>query len=272
MQDPVDIEAVALLDEPARRTLYQWVIGAGHAVGRDEAATAVGVSRALAAFHLDRLAGAGLLVAEYRRLSGRTGPGAGRPAKLYRRGPRDIVVSLPERRYEVPASLFAEAITRMSGPEPPEALRAAANEAGAKTGSAARERVGPRPSRKKLRNALREALDHSGYESFEAPSGEIWFRNCPFHALVDEHRELVCGMNLALVSGLLDGLRDDQSHARFEPQPNRCCVAISAVEKARPLPVPREASSGQATRTRRQRPAPRASVGAPRRHHQAQAG
>ena len=83
-----DIEAVALLDEPARRALYDWVVAQGDAVTRDAAAAAVGVSRSLAAFHLDRLVREELLVPEYRRMSGRTGPGAGRPAKLYRRGPR----------------------------------------------------------------------------------------------------------------------------------------------------------------------------------------
>lgn len=124
--DPTDIEAVALLDEPARWALYEWVVGAGRAVGRDEAATAVGSSRALAAFHLDRLASAGLPAVEYRRLSGRTGPGAGRPAKLYRRGPREIALSLPERRYEVPAHLFATAMEQMGGPSAENANRALA--------------------------------------------------------------------------------------------------------------------------------------------------
>src|SRR5919107_578403 len=114
-----DIEAVALLDEPVRRALYDWVIGQPEAVSRDAAAAGIGISRALAAFHLDRLVAHDLLGAEYRRLTGRTGPGAGRPAKLYRRGSRDVSVSLPDRRYEVPAKLFATAIERMAATLPP---------------------------------------------------------------------------------------------------------------------------------------------------------
>lgn len=231
--DPTDIEALALLDEPVRRALYEWVAGAGRAVSRDEASTGVDVSRALAAFHLDRLAGAGLLVTEYRRLSGRTGPGAGRPAKLYRRGPREVTVSLPERRYEVPARLFASAIEQMGGPVPPDALRAAAHEVGQAVGTAARERIGSRPSRRRLRGALREALEERGYEPLESASGEIRFRNCPFHGLVDDHRELVCGMNLALAAGLLDGLGDD-AVARLDPQPGQCCVAIGSPGPSEP--------------------------------------
>ena len=231
--DRTDIEAVALLDEPVRRALYDWVVGAGRAVSRDEASTGVGVSRALAAFHLDRLARAELLVTEYRRLSGRTGPGAGRPAKLYRRGPREVTVSLPERRYEVPARLFAAAIEQMGGPVLPEELRATAHDVGQAVGSAARERTWSRPSARRLRGALREALEERGYEPLETASGEIRFRNCPFHGLVDDHRELICGTNLALVAGLLDGLGDD-AVARLDPQPGQCCVAIGS-------PGPRDA-------------------------------
>src|SRR5512134_429525 len=100
--NPTDIQSIALLDEPVRRTLYDAVVVAGRPLSRDEAATSAGVSRALAAFHLDKLVGAGLLDVEYRRLSGRTGPGAGRPSKLYRRGAREVGVSLPDRHYEVP--------------------------------------------------------------------------------------------------------------------------------------------------------------------------
>ncbi len=225
--DPADIEAVALLDEPVRGALYEWVAGTDRAVSRDEAATAVGASRALAAFHLDRLARAGLLAVEYRRMTGRTGPGAGRPAKLYRRGPRDVAVSLPERRYEVPARLFATAIEMIGGSVPPDALRAAAHEVGESVGSAARKRAGRRPSRGRLRGALMEALEERGYRPHEAAPGEIRLGNCPFHALVDDHRELVCGMNLALADGLLDGLGDERVHARLDPQPGQCCVAIA---------------------------------------------
>lgn len=226
--EPADIEAVALLEEPIRRALYNWVVDAGRAVSRDEAAAGVGVSRALAAFHLDRLVRAGLLDTEYRRLTGRTGPGAGRPAKLYRRGAREVAVSLPDRRYEIPAALFATTIEQMADAIPPEPLRRAAHDAGAALGRAARRRVGRRPSRTRLREALLATLHERGYEPRETASGEIRFANCPFDALVEEHRELVCGMNLALAEGMLAGLGDNRATARLDPQPGLCCVAIAA--------------------------------------------
>lgn len=234
--DPIDIKAVALLDEPVRRALYAWVVGAGRAVSRDEAATGVEVSRALAAFHLDRLVRAGLLVAEYRRVSGRTGPGAGRPAKLYRRGPREVAVSLPERHYEILARLFASAIEEMGGRVPAGALRASAHDVGETVGIAARKRAGSRPSRGRLRRALLEALEERGYEPHEAAPGEIRLGNCPFHALVEDHRDLVCGINLALADGLLTGLGDDRIEARLDPRPGQCCVAFAMTPGGGPQP------------------------------------
>ena len=227
-RDAQDIEAVALLDEPVRRALYDAVVAARRAISRDEAAAAVRVTRALAAFHLDKLAEGGLLDVEYRRLTGRTGPGAGRPAKLYRRGSREVGVALPDRQYEVPAELLATAMENMAGPTPPEALRSAAHDLGETVGTAAREQSGSRPSRPRLRTSLHQTLEERGYEPHETPSGEIRFGNCPFHALVDDHRDLVCGMNLALATGILDGLGDTRLHARLDPQPGQCCIAISS--------------------------------------------
>ena len=227
--NPTDIEAVALLDEPARRALYEAVLAARRPIGRDEAASIAGVTRALAAFHLDKLVQARLLDVEYRRLSGRTGPGAGRPSKLYLRGAVDVGVSLPERQYEVPAGLLATALEQIGGPTPPEALRSAAHHLGEGIGAAARQAIGPRPSRKRLRAEVRGTLEARGYEPVDAPSGELRFGNCPFHALVDDHRDLVCGMNLALASGILDGFGDPALNARLDPQPGHCCVAISGV-------------------------------------------
>ncbi|MDQ2935520.1 MAG: transcriptional regulator [Chloroflexota bacterium] len=227
LRDPADIQAVALLHEPVRRALYEWVADAGRAVSREEAAAGVDISRALAAFHLDRLVREGLLIAEYRRLSGRSGPGAGRPAKLYRRGPRQVTVSLPERRYEIAAELFAETIEQLGEQLPPDALRAAARRVGQAVGSAARKRLGGRPGQKRLRLALVETLRERGYQPREAASGEIELGNCPFHALVDDHRPLACGMNLALADGLLDGL-GASNEARYHPEPGQCCVIIGS--------------------------------------------
>jgi predicted ArsR family transcriptional regulator len=226
---PEDVAAVASLDEPARRALYEWVAASGRAVGRDEATAAVGVTRALAAFHLDRLVRDGLLIPEYRRLTGRTGPGAGRPAKLYRRAPRDVSVTLPERRYETAARLFAATLGKLRHGEeegPPEELRAAAREVGEEAGTAASDAAGHPRSRTGRRAAVVAALRDRGYEPFTGDDGDIRLRNCPYDALVDEHRPLVCGMNLALIEGVVQGAGGTGIAARLDTRPGLCCVAI----------------------------------------------
>lgn len=230
--DPADVQAIALLDEPVRRRLYEWAVAAGRAVGRDEAAAATGVSRTLAAFHLDRLAAAGLLATEYRRLSGRTGPGAGRPAKLYRRGPREVEVTLPERRYELAARLLAASLERSGRRGPPSAVREAALDAGRTIGASVRP-SGRRRGRHAQTADLAAILEAQGYEPTATDGGDIRMRNCPFHALVAEHRDLVCGMNLALGEGIIDGLGDRHHVARLDPQPGMCCVVFEGAPRGR---------------------------------------
>jgi predicted ArsR family transcriptional regulator len=220
-----DIDAIALLDEPVRRKLYDWVVRQRRPVGRDEAAAATGVARPLTAFHLDRLANAGLLATEFRRLSGKTGPGAGRPAKLYLRSERDVSVSLPERRYDIAAELMADALEDTRDERPAAALREAAHRMGEEVGSAAKVAAGPRPTETRRREALVETLEERGYEPLEQ-HGTLRLGNCPFHALVDDHRDLVCGMNLALAEGILDGLGEERISAHLDRQPGLCCVAF----------------------------------------------
>lgn len=224
------IAGIAALEEPARRKLYFHVVDRGGAVSRDQAARATRVSRALAAFHLDKLVAAGLLVVEYRRLTGRSGPGAGRPAKLYRRSPAQLAVSLPPRSYGLAAELFAQAIERASDGAG-RALGPVARRAGQRLGREARSGAGPRPGRERLLAAACELLDALGFEPTRA-NGELRLRNCPFHALAEQHRPLVCGANLALLEGVVAGLAVPGVHAVLDPQPGMCCVALRS-RKAR---------------------------------------
>jgi predicted ArsR family transcriptional regulator len=220
------IDDVAVLSEPVRRALYAHVAEQPQPVGRDAAAVAVGVSRSLAAFHLDRLVDAGLLDVTYRRLSGRSGPGAGRPAKLYLRSSRQVELSLPARRYELAARLFADALSRGTAGETStrDALDAAARSFGQTMGEEARRRAGPRPGRKALIAAAMDVLDESGFEPVPGESDVIALRNCPFDAIAQTHRDLVCGMNVSLMDGVIAGLRATGVHAELDRQPGMCCV------------------------------------------------
>ncbi len=212
---------MALLTEPVRRELYDYVAARPTAVGRDEAAREVGVSRSLAAFHLDRLVEAGLLDTEYLRLSGRTGPGAGRPSKLYRRSAREFGVSIPPRDYEVPARLLAGV---MSGPTPSlEAAIERARVAGLKLGETLR-RQERRKSRKRLVASLRVALRDHGFDPQPEGKKELRLGNCPFDSLAREYTSLMCGMNHAMMSGVARGLKVPGVEAVLDPQPGSCCV------------------------------------------------
>jgi len=219
------ITGLAALDEPVRRSLYFYVVERHREVSRDEAARAVGISRAMAGFHLDRLADQGLLETSFRRLSGRAGPGAGRPAKLYRRSGRQLEVSLPQRRYELAATILATAIDASKTPQTYGALKKTARMIGERIGSESKARAGSRPGKKRLLADTVAALAANGYEPVRA-TGVIRLHNCPFHALVNEHKELVCGMNLALMEGVVEGLDLPGVRPVLDPKPGMCCVTL----------------------------------------------
>jgi predicted ArsR family transcriptional regulator len=216
---------LALLAEPTRRSLYLYVTSQPHDVGRDEAAAAAGVSRAQAAFHLDRLVEGGLLEATYRRLSGRRGPGAGRPDKLYRRSSREHDVSLPPRDYKLAADLLARAMEEPRSRASRSSLGEVAGRFGQTLGAEIRSRLGRRASRERALGAVAEALGGRGYQPYRQ-GAELRLGNCPFRALADAHRDLVCGMNLSLMTGVVGGMDATDLEARRDVVPGQCCVTI----------------------------------------------
>jgi len=219
------IATIALLDEPIRRGLYLFIAGRRCEVGRDEAARALRISRALAAFHLDKLVQQGLLDASYRRLTSRRGPGAGRPAKLYRRSSRQVDLTLPERRYELAGRVFARALTAIA-PAARGALARAARAEGRTLGAAARGRTGANGGADRLLANTLAVLDECGYDPARV-NGEVRLRNCPFDALANECRPLVCAMNLALLRGLLSGAGVRGARAELRPpEAGSCCVVL----------------------------------------------
>jgi predicted ArsR family transcriptional regulator len=211
---PGGLDALAALGEPTRRALYGFVAAQDRPVSRDEAAAATGIKRATATFHLERLVDDGLLETRFARLSGRTGPGAGRTAKLYARAARQFAVSLPPRRYEIAGEVLASAFELVQCQATPagEAVAQAAGQAGRQLAAGATD--------------LDELLARSGYEPRHGPGGCIHLANCPFHELVARHAGLVCTMNLHLLGGLLGELGGG-GQARLEPADGRCCVTIT---------------------------------------------
>ena len=220
--------AFAALGDPTRRALYEYVAEHGGWVGREQAADAIGIGRTLAAHHLDRLAADGLVEVAFQPAGERRGPGAGRPAKVYRRASQQFELSLPPRRYELVARLLAEAVdsSRRHGIALDQALDQSAQQAGEAMAAECRVELPRRAGRRRVRAAIAAELRSCGYEPIVVPSGAITLRNCPFHDLAERHTELVCGLNRALLAGLVGGLPAARLSARLEPGDDRCCVQL----------------------------------------------
>jgi predicted ArsR family transcriptional regulator len=233
-----DLASLSSLDDPVRRRLYEVVTSRPGPVSRDEAAAAAGIGRALAVYHLDKLVESGLLTASYQRPPGRSGPGAGRPAKVYARSDREFAVTVPPREYELAAQLLVQAVEADPSDRSRAALAEAARRLGTELGSTFRPSPGEKDAggrdaggrdaggRDAAKRDVKGVLTQQGYEPCGGDDGVIRLRNCPFHQLTERHREVVCGMNLALVEGLVEGLGADGWRPALDPQPGHCCVAI----------------------------------------------
>jgi predicted ArsR family transcriptional regulator len=207
------VARVGSLADPVRRALYRFVAEQPGAVSRDQAASGVDVPRHTAKFHLERLVDEGLLVTEFRRLTGRTGPGAGRPAKLYRRSRRELTVSVPSRRYDLAGQVLADAVERtLAGTPMPDALAAAADDAADAVTAGAVEG-----------QALLETLAPLGYEPRAEDDGTLCLANCPFDRLAADHRDLVCGVNRSFLTAL--ARRSAATVEPVEPGPG-CCARV----------------------------------------------
>ena len=208
------VGAVSALVDPLRRRIYDVVARSVEPLGREVVASQVGIPRSTAAFHLDRLAAEGLLDVEFRRLSGRTGPGSGRPAKVYRRTAEDVSVIVPRRHYELAGEIMAEAIGRAvhDGVPVRDALREAAGGAGRRLAAASVD--------------LDDALERAGLEPRADGDGTV-LGTCPFHRLARENAAVVCDLNHAMLCGMADAVGDDPERVHLEPGSGGCCIRIT---------------------------------------------
>lgn len=207
------VGAIAALHDPARAAIYELVAAQQGALSRDAVAQALGLPRSTAAFHLDRLAASGLLTTTFGKMPGRTGPGSGRPAKLYAATGQDVAVSIPERRYDLMGDLLASAvgIAAESGEPVLDALRTAAEQAGRAQGRES--------------ETFEAVLDATGYRPTPDGGGTVMM-NCPFHRLANEHTDVVCAANHAFLCGAAEATDVDPSQVLLEPGAGRCCVRV----------------------------------------------
>ena len=222
--------AIALLGDELRQRLYRFVAAQPGPVTRDQAAAAVGVSRKLAAFHLDKLAAAGLLETTAPDPASRR-PGPGRAPKAYRPATTELAISIPQRRYELLGDLLVQAIVADG---PASTVRHTAHQLAHDRGQALGERVRAqrrlgRLGPERALTVVSELLTACGYAPARAPTQlRLVLRNCPFRQLSRRAPELVCGLNHQFLVGLLAGLRASRIEAVLQPDPTRCCVLVQA--------------------------------------------
>jgi len=230
-----EIVAVAALDDDLRRGLYEFIRRAHRPVTRQEAAEAVGISRKLAAFHLDKLIDAGLLRAcpapqgALRRV--------GRRPTAYQPTETDIRIAIPDRRPDTLATVLIDAVRgEHEGEDAQGAALRVAREHGRAAGQAARPPTDPRPPEAGDPLAPAErALEEHGFEPEREAATWVRLRNCPFHPYAEQAPELVCGINHAFLSGMLEGLRTDAVEALLvPPSPGECCVRLRTAAPAGP--------------------------------------
>jgi predicted ArsR family transcriptional regulator len=250
-----DAEALGALEDDLRRRLYVFVRSQGRPVNRDEVASAAGVSRKLAAFHLDKLVDRGLLTHSYARPPGRGGRGAGRSAKYYEPSDRQIDVTIPERRYDLMGSVLLRALrSRKENETGEDAARRVAGDEGLEIGRAERKRLGiPPPGPERAMAVATQILEETGFEPYRDDRGCVRLRSCPFHELAEQGRDLVCDMNERLVEGIVRGLGNETLGVVLDPVPGECCVRLEPPvrrERSRPSRQPRTPDEGNAAGTR----------------------
>jgi predicted ArsR family transcriptional regulator len=223
---------LGVLDDNLRRQIFLFVRSEGQPVSREEVAQHVGISRKLAAFHLDKLSEKGLLDHHYARPVGRGGPGAGRPAKVYEPSELTIEVSMPQRQYELAGRLLLDGVANhVEGQSAQDSTNAAAEALGSALGreAGARKRLRhPGPERTLV--AAEEILNEHGFEPFRETPRVVALRNCPFHGLAERSPEVVCGMNKSFIEGIVRGLGNDNVEVVLEPEPGHCCVKMCSPE------------------------------------------
>ena len=219
------VAAIAALDDDVRRALYKHVRATGAPVTRESAADAVGISRKLAAFHLDKLVDLGLLTSGFSTAEKRR---VGRAPRVYQPAATDISVQVPQRTPELLAGILVEAITaHRDGENGTTAAMRVARICGTTAGSLARSRTrAGRIGAERATAVAEDVLTEHGFEPYRV-DGVVRLRNCPFHPLAAQNPEFVCGLNREYLGGVLDGIgADGRIVAELAPRPGECCVEI----------------------------------------------
>jgi len=231
--DVRSVAAIAALDDPVRAALFAFVRDASEPVSREAAAEAVGISRKLAAFHLDKLVAVGLVASRIGTGSGRVG----RAPRVYELSGQDVQVCVPAREHGTLAEiLLAAVLAEQPDERAQQAVLRVARDSGARMGREERDRVRPgRIGAERALNLATTLLERHGF-SPAREAQQVVLRNCPFHPFARTAPELVCGLNHAFLAGVLDGLQADTVAAVLAPCEGHCCVRLVADPDRRTAP------------------------------------
>jgi predicted ArsR family transcriptional regulator len=208
--------AVASLGDDKRRQLFELIASSDGAVGRDDAALALGLPRSTASFHLDRLVQDGLLAVEFHKAAGKAGPGSGRPAKMYRSAAIEVGASVPDRNYDLAGELLAAAIEHatQTGGAVADSLRTTSYRKGQELAAGA--------------SGLAEFMAGEGYQPLPDGEGGLLLANCPFHRLSDGHPGVVCAMNGSFLQGAAAACGEPEERIAPNSVPGQCCARVTA--------------------------------------------
>lgn len=224
----------AALGDPTRRAIYIAVRESAEPVTSASIAEIFGIHPNVARHHLDKLAKDGYLKVSFRRPSGRSGPGAGRPAKCYEPTGKVIDVHFPTKRYDVLVELLVRIIQRVA----PEQLTAIAEEVGRDYGRELAAEIGA-PGDRGYAEAIRavaKALTGLGFAAKgDASHQRLVLSNCPFGEAATGYPEVVCSLDRGIVAGLFESLGTECEpvlHPHSEPF-EQCVTEVPVAIAAR---------------------------------------
>ena len=202
------MDHLAAVGDPELREALLFARGHERPASADELAHEKGLHRNVARSRLERLVEAGLLAVGYERRTGRSGPGAGRPAKTYAVVPQLESIEFPADRSESLAGLLVGALAARGGEKP---LRDIGIEFGRELARSAKLR--PAKSLETGFERVCAAVRRLGYQASLEQTGDagavIATPTCPLRPLVRARPEAVeidRGMWAGLASCALDGV------------------------------------------------------------------
>lgn len=215
-------DITSALGDPTRRAVYIAVREAAEPLTSTDVADLFDIHPNVARHHLDKLANDGYLEVDRRRQSGRSGPGAGRPAKCYSPSGKGIDLHFPSRRHDLLVELLVRIVERSGGSD---AARVA-EDVGREYGEELASEIGsPADAAYETAvTAIAKAMTGLGFEMSADPgAGRLLTSSCPFGGAAAQHPEVVCSLDRGIVSGLFAGM-SRPCEPVLHPDPHEACV------------------------------------------------